>query len=154
MISGAQIRAARERAGLTQQELAARLNVTNRTVSNWELGRHIPLNSEARIREALDVRDGALSADTHQEVSRRGAESLSDVELIAELARRLGQRNERSTTGRPVTLAEFGASMANYESPVERLGRETKEQLDQENYRLAADIGQEGVEPDDLPNET
>lgn len=154
MISGAQIRAARERAGLTQQELAARLNVTNRTVSNWELGRHIPLNSEARIREALDIRDGSLSVDSHQEVTRRGAEHLSDVELIAELARRLGERRSSAGGSFPGGVVDIAWGAAGQEDPLERVGREAKEDLDRSHLRLAADTGQEGVEPDDLPNET
>ncbi|PSS43621.1 hypothetical protein C6401_10840 [Arthrobacter woluwensis] len=149
MISGEEIRAARERAGLTQTELANQLGVSLRSVGNWERGEHPPRNREAAIRAIL-----AGFMDDSPRAAPVRIEHVSDMELIAELARRLAQRNEQASGRSTATVEELGRSMASYESPVERFGRETKEQLDQENYRLAADTGQEGVEPDDLPNET
>lgn len=125
------------------------LGVSMRSVGNWERDVRVPQNREGAIRALLNI--------DSQEPSTPGAvriDTVSDMELIAELARRLAQRSSGSSASLPASVEELGRSMASYESPVERLGRETKEQLDQEDYRLAADTGQEGVEPDDLPNET
>ncbi|MEB1813274.1 helix-turn-helix domain-containing protein [Adlercreutzia mucosicola] len=41
-ISGASIRALRERAGMTQRRLADRLGITGKAVSKWETDRGLP----------------------------------------------------------------------------------------------------------------
>lgn len=56
-------RAARERAGLSQSELADRAGVTQATVSGIETGRHLPrLSSVLKLAHALDVESGVLFA--------------------------------------------------------------------------------------------
>jgi transcriptional regulator with XRE-family HTH domain len=47
------IRAARERRGLTQQELAHEVGVARETVGNWETGVSTPRNKMGRLREVL-----------------------------------------------------------------------------------------------------
>ena len=41
-VTGAAIRSLREAKGLTQEELAARIHVSAKTVSKWETGRSFP----------------------------------------------------------------------------------------------------------------
>jgi len=125
------------------------LGVSMRSVGNWERDVRVPQNREGAIRALLNIE----SQDPAEPGSVR-IDHVSDMELIAELARRLAQRGEQNSARTPATAAELGAIMANYEDPMTRLGRETKERLDRDQYRLAADAGQQGVEPDDLPNET
>lgn len=51
------IKKARERAGMTQQELASRLHVAQNTLSGWEQGRHEPkLSFLSEIADICEVR--------------------------------------------------------------------------------------------------
>lgn len=52
---GLVIRRARERRHMTQQQLADAVGVSLRTVSNWELGRHVPKNRIGALEEVLGV---------------------------------------------------------------------------------------------------
>ncbi len=45
----AQIRALRRRLGMTQQQLAAELNVRQQTVSEWETGQYRPRGASERL---------------------------------------------------------------------------------------------------------
>lgn len=49
------IRHARERAGLTQEQLADRVGVSLRTVGSWERGENHPRNKLAVLEDVLDV---------------------------------------------------------------------------------------------------
>lgn len=50
------IRALRKKRGLSQDALAARLNVTRQTISNWETGRSFPdLDTVVRLSEILET---------------------------------------------------------------------------------------------------
>lgn len=80
-MDGRQIRAARERAGLTQGQLGELVGVGLRTVGNWERGETVPRNRMARIQQVLSKHLDTPGADP--------LESASDVALLAELARRL-----------------------------------------------------------------
>lgn len=61
---GGRIRRAREAAGLTQNELAQRINARESQVSLWESGKNEPRVSTLRqIAEALGVRLAALLSD-------------------------------------------------------------------------------------------
>lgn len=87
-MTGEQIRAARERAGLTQEELGRRLGVSMRTVGNWERGQTVPRNRMAALEAAL--RDHLDDTDAPP------LRSASDAELLAEIARRFARgRDER-----------------------------------------------------------
>ncbi|MGY1773549.1 helix-turn-helix transcriptional regulator [Blastococcus sp. SYSU D00813] len=50
------IREARERAGKTQQWVAARVGVSSRTFGNWERGESVPRNRLARLEQVLGVK--------------------------------------------------------------------------------------------------
>ena len=53
-IIGGRIAAARKRAGMSQENLAAELNVTRQTISNWEAGKSLPdIEMLKRLSEAL-----------------------------------------------------------------------------------------------------
>jgi transcriptional regulator with XRE-family HTH domain len=55
-MEGSYIKAARERLGLTQVELARRARITPRTVANIEAGRHAPHpNTLKSIKRALEA---------------------------------------------------------------------------------------------------
>ena len=82
MIDGRQIRSARERAGLTQAQLAGLVGVTLRTVGNWERGETVPQNREALIRQVLAGQLGDRGASLVE---------ASDAELLAEIARRFSR---------------------------------------------------------------
>lgn len=90
VIGGQQLRDARVRRGWTQEQLAAEVNVTLRSIGNWERSR-VPANREARIRDLLGTYlDG--------EVSGNPLASATDVALLAELGRRLDRAKRGGST--------------------------------------------------------
>lgn len=100
MLTGDQLRAARERAGWTQQQLANRVGVTLRSVGNWERS-NVPTNQLNKVR---DVLADYLPGDT----PGRGVDlhEISDARLLAEIARRFDRgRQERSDDQAPKTDA-------------------------------------------------
>lgn len=99
-VTGEEIRAARERAGLTQGQLAQRLGVTQRTVGNWERGATVPKSRAAAIRAFL-APGNAYEPGLH---------SASDAELLAEIARRFARGREVRHDQAPV--AEAGGTPA------------------------------------------
>src|SRR5690606_193153 len=88
-ISGDQIRAARERRGWTQEQLARRLKGSMRTVGHWERGATVPLNRRGAIWDLL------ISPNTDTEP---GLHSCSDAELLAEIARRFDRGSQARAT--------------------------------------------------------
>ena len=106
MANGNEIRDARERAGLTQEALAALLGVSMRTVGNWERGQTVPLNRLAKIREVLT---GHWKDD--EPADPVGLSNASDVELLAEIARRFARNS--------VKAGESGATST---SPMNQVG--------------------------------
>jgi transcriptional regulator with XRE-family HTH domain len=95
MISGEQIRTARDAAGMTQQELATQLGVTQRTVGNWERGENIPRNREPLLRRILaaHLEGGAPPSPM--------LERATDMELLAEVARRMARAEAKSKPETP-----------------------------------------------------
>ena len=89
VITGQQLRRARERRGWTQEELAAQLGVTFRSVGNWERG-EVPANRQERIRQVLG---GDLEEDPDQ--SGNPLASYSNLALASELLRRLETAERR-----------------------------------------------------------
>ncbi|MBQ9348659.1 MAG: helix-turn-helix transcriptional regulator [Oscillibacter sp.] len=58
---GETLRRLRIEKGLTQQQLANRLNVDRTSVTNWEIGRHMPdVATISRLAEALGIGAAAL----------------------------------------------------------------------------------------------
>lgn len=82
-MNGDQIRAARERKGWTQAQLATAVGVGQRTVGNWERGETVPQNRAAMIADVLGL------TDTSNPLA-----DLSDLELLGELTRRAVARTQ------------------------------------------------------------
>ena len=87
------LREARLQKSLSQAELARRVEVTERTIQNYELGSRKPRNMEVaqKLADALDVSVSYLlgSADTHvaEAYDRGGAAAARDVEsLVSEIS--------------------------------------------------------------------
>jgi len=82
VLHGEGVRQARERAQLTQEQLAKLLGVSARTIGNWERGETVPRNRAAAVQAALglDEEEGPL------------LRQASDAELLAEVARRMSER--------------------------------------------------------------
>lgn len=90
----------RKKKGLSQEELALRLNVVRQTVSKWEKGLSVP-DSEMLcvIAEVLDVPTGTLLGETVTETEESESEAIralaEKLEVInAQLARRNEQRRK------------------------------------------------------------
>lgn len=98
-MSGDEIREARERAGMTQADLAGRMGVSLRTIGNWERGENVPRGRMARIEDELGPfrREGGSAAPLV---------AASDVELLSELGRRLGVARRRESGVAPSGVAE------------------------------------------------
>lgn len=75
-MNSTEIRAARERMGLTQEQLGQQVGVHQRTIGNWERGQTVPKNRLARLRRVLGEDGGNPLAEA------------TDAELLAEVARR------------------------------------------------------------------
>lgn len=80
-MDGAQIKAAREARGWTQQQLATVVGVGHRTIGSWERGETVPKNRMGKLREVF--------AD---QVAEDPIKAASDVTLLAELLRRASAR--------------------------------------------------------------
>lgn len=100
MTTGRDIRTARERAGMTQQELARRVGVSLRTVGNWERGETVPLNRAGTLETVLAE---WLRGDS----SSPRLDGASDAELLAEIARRF-ERRARMAAPYPESSARAG----------------------------------------------
>ena len=87
-MDGRQIRAARERMGWTQADLAAAVGVGMRTVGNWERGDTVPKNRMAKLQHLFGI---PTSEDLPDPL--RG---YSELALLSELSRRAIER-ERVT---------------------------------------------------------
>lgn len=95
-MTGDEIRRARERAGLTQEQLGRLVGVSLRTIGNWERGATpISARQQARLQSAL-----GLDAESDKGVP---LSEVSDVELLAEIARRFARAHQTTTSAsRPV----------------------------------------------------
>ena len=82
------LKALRKQKGLTQEELAIRLNVVRQTVSKWESGRSVPdADILLKIADVLDVSiSDLLGAALPNDETQQN-------EIAAQLTRLLGSRN-------------------------------------------------------------
>jgi len=85
-MTGEQIRQARERRGLTQEQLAQAIGVGQRTVGNWERGATVPLNRMGMLREFFGIDEEDATDPIH---------TAPEVTLLAELLRRAADRERR-----------------------------------------------------------
>jgi transcriptional regulator with XRE-family HTH domain len=80
VITGTDLKRAREALGLTQAEFGKLVQEEGKTVGNWERADRIPVRKREKVRTAL------VEAGMIEEAE---SEALSDVELIAALTARL-----------------------------------------------------------------
>jgi transcriptional regulator with XRE-family HTH domain len=100
---GPALRAARERRGLTQADVAAQLGVKRETISHWESGKHLPRPKQsARLDAALQT-DGTLRALIDQ---AREAPPVAPVEEGSESVLDVFRRVQRAIEGYLQTDAE------------------------------------------------
>jgi transcriptional regulator with XRE-family HTH domain len=93
-VTGPLIRTARERARLTQEDLARMVGVTPRTIGNWERGAHVPPAQLMRVRSALGMAENDIDA----------LSGATDNELLLELLSRTHQRRRnRGTLSAPTS---------------------------------------------------
>jgi transcriptional regulator with XRE-family HTH domain len=86
---GEQIRAARERLGLRQEDVAEMVGVDRNTVGGWESGRHTPRGKLGKLREVLKVDEHFRPLESAGDI-----QSMSTAELLARLNLLLAQANE------------------------------------------------------------
>ena len=89
-ISGAAIRAARERAGLTQTELGDQVGASLRTIGSWERDEHLPKRFPQRLVDFVTLW-GNVERQQAEAVAGVSLHSASDAQLLAELGYRLGR---------------------------------------------------------------
>ena len=88
MTIGERIKSARKQAGMTQQELAERLNVSCVGISQWESGRRNPKqHTLARIADVLDIPLSRLT----------GARAMSDDEIFDTITRAWSRADYQAT---------------------------------------------------------
>src|SRR5215510_13471835 len=89
---GPALRAARERRGLTQADVAAQLGVKRETISHWESGKHLPRPKQsARLDAALQT-DGTLRALIDQAREAAPVPPVDDsAESVLDVFRRVQQ---------------------------------------------------------------
>ena len=102
MLTGDEVRTARARARMTQEQAAQQAGVSLRTWGNWERSDSLTSALEARVREVI----GQYLTDHRAPVSS-ALSSVSDAQLLAEIAARFerGRRHGTATTEARATPA-------------------------------------------------
>lgn len=90
------IKGARKAKGLSQQELAVKLNVVRQTISKWEQGLSVPdADLLIALSEALETPVSTLLGETMAETEAEGWKALAEKLEVVNL-----QLAQRKTTGR------------------------------------------------------
>lgn len=90
------IKVARKAKGLSQQELAVKLNVVRQTISKWEQGLSVPdADLLIALSEALETPVSTLLGETMAETEAEGWKALAEKLEVVNL-----QLAQRKTTGR------------------------------------------------------
>ena len=100
------IRYAREKSGMTQQELADKLNVTQQAVNKWESGSSVPqLDRIQEIADALNIPQSILTCDgtlsdmvLHVDKDRIISEAIRELEAIQKAGFETKQNCEKAIT--------------------------------------------------------
>lgn len=121
MLTGDELREARERAGLTQQQLGDQVGKAMRSVGNWERAPRVPDAAERLVRRAFPDWFGAPAAPLS---------TVSDAQLLAEIARRF----ERGRQDGDV----HGRQPAPRTTPADSW----RDHMDKDGFDLAADRGE------------
>ena len=92
------IKAFRKSKGLSQQELAVKLNVVRQTVSKWEQGRSVPASDMLiSLSEVLEIPVSTLLGETVIETEVDGLKAISEKLEVINL-----QLAQRKATGRKI----------------------------------------------------
>jgi transcriptional regulator with XRE-family HTH domain len=91
MVTGENVKRARGRLQLTQQQLADQVGVSRRTIAEWENNAELPATAEGRLSKVLTF-DGTSRNDDSPPLA-----AVSDMELVAEMARRLAYLRAQQT---------------------------------------------------------
>lgn len=94
----AKLRQWREEAGLTQDDLADALGITQQTISEWERGRAAPhFKRSATVDKALRLPEGTLARALQQEagLDRPPTPDGDEAPQIAALSGKLSRLNDR-----------------------------------------------------------
>ena len=90
---GTRLKTLRERAGLTQEQLAERMDVSGQSVWDWENGRKRPgLGRVPRLSEVLGVEPGSLFPSQREALRARGDEGLLPAGDLGERLDRIEHR--------------------------------------------------------------
>lgn len=92
MVTGQDIRRARERRRLSQEQLAALLEVSSKSVGRWERGETIPKSALGAIEQVLGL---------GEQTDEPGLSEASDAELLAEIAMRLEKSRPKARRSPP-----------------------------------------------------
>lgn len=92
MVTGKDIRRARERRRLSQEQLAGLLEVSSKSIGRWERGETIPKSALGAIEQILHL---------GEQPDEPGLSEASDAELLAEVALRLEQRKPKQRRSPP-----------------------------------------------------
>ena len=118
MLTGEDLAAARNRARLTQQQLADRLGVTLRSVGNWERSQAVPSGAESKVRDVL-----ASQLGNQPDL----LSSVSDARLLAEIAKRFERAREDGEGHVPATTNPASDELAQEQyGQAARRGRKQK----------------------------
>lgn len=147
MLTGKQIRDARNQAGWSQKYLGDLLGVSMRTVGNWERGATAPQSREPELRRLLH---------RYLQKEEAGANALhtaSDMELISELARRLArvdQSGEEAGDDADSSAANRqAAGSAAEDDKVHHLSFEDEDLTEEERFGAAAAPEEKELRHDD-----
>lgn len=142
MLTGDELREARERARLTQQQLADRIGKTLRSVGNWERAGQVPRGAETLVRDEFPEWFGQPAAPLS---------SVSDAQLLAEIARRFDRgRQERDGHGQqPASITDISEMWGDVEQDlqgVQRAAAKRGKSRGRQGKRQADDLGEESQE--------
>jgi transcriptional regulator with XRE-family HTH domain len=130
VITGQEIKAARQRAGWSRERFAELVGVHPKTVANWESGRTEPRDSEYRIKSALAAIARPAEEPTERDDLLR---SVSSIELVGEIARRLARQGQREEGD---SDAERDAASIGDEIGQRRHGAQTAAERGDPDYEL------------------
>ncbi len=83
---GKTIKAAREKKGYTQDELADKLNVTKQAVSNWERGRNrVDEDTRIRLSEILNFNINLLNYSDPERGDKKMIKDIREINSTSEI---------------------------------------------------------------------
>jgi len=153
MTTGERIKAAREKAGLTQAELGDRIGATSQTIAQWETNRRNPkYETLRRIASALGVSWLELAGLDCQDSSGNTVDisNVPTAELVNEFARRMSSRKSTAEPYQDMqagdvpqdligTLRDFNTTLKQLTQVLDKLNatwRREQDRLSDEKYGI------------------